>query len=1097
MSALCVTLLLCLDSGCGTSTLQQGRKGAISSKGFPEPYPSDLQCAWNITVPEGLLVKLEVTDMAVVGEAGQCGPDRLLVSDELQSLGTHCGYVLPPLLISSSSRLHLSFLSDARLADRGFAASWEAVYPEDIGVIQGCGGFSRERTGVITSQNWPLNYAGNSECLWMVEVPTGDTITLTFTHFEVEEAGILLGKCFDQLQVYDGAAAGATRYGPFCGTKLPSTIQTTGNTLLLRFHADFFTEAKGFRAYWTTDVTQPAPTDPPVPPNPWDDITIDWPSTCGKPTIPPMVNARIVNGEPATPHSWPWQVSMQVWPASQETPKFSHTCGGTLIHRKWVMTAAHCFIRYADELQRWRLCLGKHNLTMEEPSQKCFGVLAIHRHEGFRYPQVPTVEFDIALVQLDGEVVPSDEISYACLPPLEEVLPMDKKCYATGWGDETGNSTAPKAAETLNQVALPVVPYDTCKRMDYWWFQVKPSMICCGYTKPDELKSVCQGDSGGPLVCQDAPGEPWAIHGITSFGPIGCIMDKKPSVFTRASAYIPWIENIIRKDFFDFTTSGCGDIKNVTGTLGKLSSMGYPAAYSNDARCQWNIKAPEGKLVHLHFEAFSLEDSQLCLSDSVALSDQIGVLGTYCNNGIPADLVSTGEILSIRFSSNNRVVDTGFLATWKAVDPDDVPNLIQCGGHFSEEQGQIMSPGWPTSNYPAQAVCTWSISVPPSKKIHIKFTDFNVQAVSLLGSCLDYVEVYEGEGTGFTKLGSFCGFVAPPTVTTAGNTAVIRFVSNGAKQDKGFRGYWTTDLNVFPTLPAPPTNPWDNIIIDWPASCGRPAVPPSTSVARVVNGVEAVPHSWPWQVSMQGRLFAFMPFQHACGGSLIHEEWVLTAAHCFMQLSKPNMWQLCLGKHYMNTSGEATEACYTVDRILTHPGFVYPQSDIVANDVALVHLAQRVNMTREISPVCLPEDDEVLPGGTHCFVTGWGDEKGSLFPVVSKQLNQAPLPVVPFETCSKPQYWWDSVRPSMICAGYESPDELKSACQGDSGGPLVYKAEGPDANWQVQGIVSFGARGCAKDKKPSVFTRVSAFSPWIRDQIKQFIYEQTAQPSRT
>ena len=50
----------------------------------------------------------------------------------------------------------------------------------------------------------------------------------------------------------------------------------------------------------------------------------------------------------------------------------------------------------------------------------------------------------------------------------------------------------PKVAEALNQVALPVVPYATCKRADYWWFQVKPSMICCGYTLPDELQSVCQ-----------------------------------------------------------------------------------------------------------------------------------------------------------------------------------------------------------------------------------------------------------------------------------------------------------------------------------------------------------------------------------------------------------------------------------------------------------------------------------------------------------------------------------------------------------------------------------------------------------------------------
>lgn len=73
------------------------------------------------------------------------------------------------------------------------------------------------------------------------------------------------------------------------------------------------------------------------------------------------------------------------------------------------------------------MCLGKHNLTYEETSEQCFGVSGIYRHEGFKYPTVPTLEFDIALVRLDGEVTPTDEISYACLPPMEEVLPGGKK----------------------------------------------------------------------------------------------------------------------------------------------------------------------------------------------------------------------------------------------------------------------------------------------------------------------------------------------------------------------------------------------------------------------------------------------------------------------------------------------------------------------------------------------------------------------------------------------------------------------------------------------------------------------------------------------
>lgn len=99
---------------------------------------------------------------------------------------------------------------------------------------------------------------------------------------------------------------------------------------------------------------------------------------------------------------------------------------------------SHLLSSYANELNRWQMCLGKHNLTFAEPSEHCLGVRAIYRHESFRYPTVPTVEFDIALIRLDGEAEIGDEVAYACLPNPEEVLPEGKKCYATGWGDETG-----------------------------------------------------------------------------------------------------------------------------------------------------------------------------------------------------------------------------------------------------------------------------------------------------------------------------------------------------------------------------------------------------------------------------------------------------------------------------------------------------------------------------------------------------------------------------------------------------------------------------------------------------------------------------------
>lgn len=89
-------------------------------------------------------------------------------------------------------------------------------------------------------------------------------------------------------------------------------------------------------------------------------------------------------------------------------------------------------------MQRWQMCLGKHNLTQSEPGEQCYSVLGIYRHESFKYPTVPSVEFDIALVRLDGEVTPSEHIDFACMPSVKEMLPGGKKCYATGWGDETG-----------------------------------------------------------------------------------------------------------------------------------------------------------------------------------------------------------------------------------------------------------------------------------------------------------------------------------------------------------------------------------------------------------------------------------------------------------------------------------------------------------------------------------------------------------------------------------------------------------------------------------------------------------------------------------
>ncbi|XP_069086366.1 ovochymase-2-like [Pleurodeles waltl] len=1074
------------DSGCGSSALQNGRKGTISSKDYPNSYPANLLCSWNITVPEGWLLKLSFGGLAIDGSLGQCGADKLEVADNIESIGTYCGFSLPPVIISTSNKLFLKFSSDSSLSDFGFMAQWEAVHSEDIEEIQKCGGGYHGDLGVIKSPRWPDSYPANGLCLWSIEAPQGKTLTLSFTHFDMEDPGLITGKCLDSVTIYDDSKEDPIIYGPFCGSSFPPIITSRGKQLKIRFYSDLFTEGKGFRAYWTTDPLVTPPTEPPTAPNPWDDIPIDWPDQCGKPTIPPQITIpRIVNGYPAKPNSWPWQVSMQVWPASRNETVFFHTCGGTLIHKNWVLTAAHCFISYADELHRWQMCLGKHNLTFQEPTQQCFKVKGIYRHEKFAYPEIPTVEYDIALVRLDGEVTRNDYINFACLPPSGEVL-HNTSCYATGWGDETGNSVAPKVAEALNQVPLPVIEYTTCKRVDYWWFQVKDSMICAGYEEPEELRSVCQGDSGGPFVCQStADKSVWEVQGITSFGALGCAVNKKPSVFTRSSTYITWIEQQIKKYTYDVTTSGCGGAKDLNATEGSLTSMSYPSNYKNNASCVWYITAPAGKVVHLHFTHFSLEGSTGCTNDKVNISDGISNLGSHCGSQAPSDIVSFSNVLTVQFISNSKIVDSGFSATWTFVDPPAIPGISGCGGQFNGDQGEFQSPQWPNATYPNGHVCTWSITADPTKDLRIVFTHFELQVPDIANLCVDYVEVYDMMN--ITTLGKFCGFLLPPVIITPGNGAVIRFFSNRDTQHKGFRGYWTTDPNVFPTLPPKPYNPWDNITIDWPTSCGSPAITPKSLQVRIANGEEATPHSWPWQVSVQSSSLTILPFQHKCGGSLIHEEWIILAARCLTSSSNLNLWRVCVGKHNMSVT-ESSENCISIDAIFSHEDFTFSTTKDHSNDVALVHLKEKVNFTQAISPICLPRTDEILPPGELCYATGWGTTKGSLFPVYSKVLMQVPLPIIPYDTCSKPKHWWDQLRPSMICAGYTEPDQPKSACEGDTGGPLACNSTSA-MKWEVHGIMSFSTSNCLADNKPPVFTRVSAYRDWIEDKIKRFTFE--------
>ncbi|KAM4800923.1 chymotrypsin-like protease CTRL-1 [Urocitellus parryii] len=251
------------------------------------------------------------------------------------------------------------------------------------------------------------------------------------------------------------------------------------------------------------------------------------------------------------------------------------------------------------------------------------------------------------------------------------------------------------------------------------------------------------------------------------------------------------------------------------------------------------------------------------------------------------------------------------------------------------------------------------------------------------------------------------------------------------------------------------------ILFGFSWGCGVPAIKPSLSFSqRIVNGENAVPGSWPWQVSLQdGSGF------HFCGGSLINQYWVVTAAHCNVS---PGRHFAVLGEYDRSSNTEPVQVL-SISKAITHPSW---NPTTLNNDLTLLKLASPARYTTYISPVCLASSNEALPQGLTCVTTGWGRLSG-VGNVTPARLQQVVLPLVTVNQCR--QYWGSRITDSMICAGASGA----SSCQGDSGGPLVCQKGN---TWVLIGVVSWGTNNCDV-QAPAVYTRVSKFNTWINQVI--------------
>uniref|UniRef100_A0A8I3RYE5 Chymotrypsin-like elastase family member 1 n=1 Tax=Canis lupus familiaris TaxID=9615 RepID=A0A8I3RYE5_CANLF len=187
--------------------------------------------------------------------------------------------------------------------------------------------------------------------------------------------------------------------------------------------------------------------------------------------------------------------------------------------------------------------------------------------------------------------------------------------------------------------------------------------------------------------------------------------------------------------------------------------------------------------------------------------------------------------------------------------------------------------------------------------------------------------------------------------------------------------------------------------------------------ARVVGGTEARRNSWPSQISLQ--YLSGGKWYHTCGGTLIRQNWVMTAAHC---VDRTMTFRVVVGEHNLSQN-DGTEQSASVQKIVVHP--YWNSNDVSAGyDIALLRLAQKVTLNSYVQLGVLPQEGAILANNSPCYITGWGLTKtnGQLAQV----LQQAYLPTVDYAICSSSSYWGSIVKKSMVCAG---GDGIRSGCQ--------------------------------------------------------------------
>ncbi|GMT17949.1 hypothetical protein PFISCL1PPCAC_9246, partial [Pristionchus fissidentatus] len=244
---------------------------------------------------------------------------------------------------------------------------------------------------------------------------------------------------------------------------------------------------------------------------------------------------------------------------------------------------------------------------------------------------------------------------------------------------------------------------------------------------------------------------------------------------------------------------------------------------------------------------------------------------------------------------------------------------------------------------------------------------------------------------------------------------------------------------------------------------------------------------WPWQVLLRiihptfnTTSMAIEIRESRCGGTVISDRWILSAAHCIQPMSKIVIYSGIMHENRSEADSTEKKVISFVETIITHPNYVN-----LTNDIALLKLEEPISFDETVSPICLPHKDQSIPVDGQAVIVGYGisnnRENSDNVTLDDGTLRDTIVPLIRHSSCNqttkttlKYPYMNETIH---ICAGSMG----HGTALGDSGGPMLIRAD--DRRWFQIGITSFGGGRewvLKQDESPGVYTNVRKYCEWIK-----------------